>query len=111
MDPSTGKHCVDNRDGTPGHGRGGYGAEAGLLRTAPLTQHQSGKWWSGVEHLGVLLLVNAKESGTPASLELQQRASAPRAPEKVALIPNPQSLAADPPTQGPWMGKEVGRGI
>lgn len=52
-----------------------------------------------MKHLGALLLVNAKESGTSASLELQLRASAPRDPEKVALIPNQQSLAADPPTQ------------
>lgn len=65
-----------------------------------------------MEHLGALLLVNAKESGTPDSLELQLRASAPRAPEKGALISNQQSLATDPPTpRGPWMGKEAGRGI
>lgn len=90
------------RDGIPRHGRGGYGDlgwSGGLLRTAPPTQHQHGEWWSGVKHLGALLLVNAKESGTSASLELQLRASAPRDPEKVALIPNQQSLAADPPTQ------------
>lgn len=61
-----------------------------------------------MEHLGALLLVNAKESGTPASLELQQRASEPRAPEEVALIPNQQSLAADPPTQGPLDGEGSG---
>lgn len=61
-----------------------------------------------MEHLGTLLLVNAKESGTPASLELQLRASAPRAPEEVALIPNQQSLAADPPTQGPLDGEGSG---
>lgn len=71
---------------------------------APLTQYQSGQWRSGVEHLGALLLVNAKESGTPASLEWQLRASTPRAPEEVALIPNQQSLAADPPTQKPLDG-------
>lgn len=32
----------------------------------------------------------------------------PRAPEKVALIPNRQSLAADPPTQGPLDGEGSG---
>lgn len=58
-----------------------------------------------MEHLGALLLVNAKESGTLVSLELQLRASAPRAPKKVALIPNQQSLATDPPTQGPLDGE------
>lgn len=58
-----------------------------------------------MEHLGALLLVNAKESGTPASLELQLRASAPRAPEQGALTSNQQSLAADPPTQGPLDGE------
>lgn len=45
-----------------------------------------------------------------ASLELQLRASTPTAPENLALIPNPQSLVADPPTQGPWMGRNQ-RGI
>lgn len=48
--------------------------------------------------------MKAKESGTPASLKLQLRASVPRAPEKMALIPNQQSLAADPPTQEPLDG-------
>lgn len=50
--------------------------------------------------------MNAKDSGAPASLELQLRASAPGAPEKVALVPHQQSLAADPPIRDLWMGKE-----
>lgn len=62
-----------------------------------------------MEHLGALLLMNAKESGTPASLDLQLRASAPRAPERVALTPiNRAWLLTDPPTQGPLDGEGSG---
>lgn len=67
-----------------------------------------GSWWSGVEHLGALLLVNAKASGTPASLELQQRASVPRAPGEVALTPIKRAWLLTHPPSDSWMGKKRG---
>lgn len=69
-------------DGIPRRSRGGVWGQRWVLRSSkdsPSPQHQSGKWWSGVEHLGALLLVNAKTVGPPASLELQLRASTPGA--------------------------------
>lgn len=47
----------------------------------------------------------------PTSLKLQLGASTPTAPENLALIPNPQSLVADPPTQRPLDEEESERGI
>lgn len=53
----------------------GLGPEVGPGRLSKdsLTQHQSGKWWSGVEHLGSFIAGGSWRQWGPASLELQLR--------------------------------------
>lgn len=89
----------------------GVGTEASLevLGGQPLSlSTRVGSWWSGVEHLGALLLVNAKAKWDPCQPRIAAEGIRAQGSRGGGTNPNQQSLAADPPTQQPLDGEEEG---
>lgn len=80
----------------------GIGLRQGPRSSEDSPSHSAPEWGVVVKSAAPWSFIAGEGQGKwgPAGLKLQLRASEPRAPEKVALIPNQQNLAADSPTQG-----------